>query len=508
MFASELPKALWAKLNSGNDAPTQSQLIAFLSRQRWYRRCGGMPKRVVVQAAAAVSGTVFWCLACVSEHDGTQTTYQLPLCICTPAEVAHDALVIHQAPELQGAVLADATQHEGARAKMLAALISRRRMPAEDGFWQARTCGDVQQLLGLPSRLNHAEQSNTSIIYGDRAIFKLYRRLQPGINPDLEMTHYLTVRRGLDCIAHLLGSMHYHLDEGTAFDAGMLQNFVADGADGWSAMQATVLAWLRAGGDLPRLPGVAAATELGRTLLLVHQALAGPHRDEPDFVAQPATPGQALAWLKAARRQAEQTIQALAAHRELLAPADRAAAEALLTRLNYSDGDAADAASCLVSEPGDWHDMGVSMRLHGDLHLGQVLQRPDGTFVIVDFEGEPLLPLAQRRRLHSPVRDVAGMLRSFAYAASAVCFAQPTYQLAAHLWQQAVCDAFVAAYTDGSRPLAVALLPRQNANRQGLLRMFCQQKALYELHYELMHRPSWAGIPLSAVHRALDAGAV
>ena len=304
----------------------------------------------------------------------------------------------------------------------------------------------------LDERRMTVEQSNTSVVLGERLILKLYRLLEPGDNPDLEISAFLTDAGFADTPA-LAGSLTYEADGDAA--AAMLQAFIPGAGDAWAAMLSAL------GSDPAR--GVHMAERIGELTARLHRCLAS-RPDDPAFPARPASAEETAAWRAAAERELAMAIAALRG-----AEHDRLVALASSVRGRFADAFGSAGGGALVQ------------RIHGDYHLGQLLMRPDGGFSVIDFEGEPARPLAERRRPSSPLRDVAGMLRSLDYAART---AERETGLAADWWLSGARDAFLA-------PLGPI--------DHGLLAAFELEKACYEVRYEAGMRPDWLWLPMAAV---------
>ncbi|MGY1769750.1 maltokinase N-terminal cap-like domain-containing protein [Blastococcus sp. SYSU D00813] len=324
---------------------------------------------------------------------------------------------------------------------------------------------------GLPGDVISTEQSNTSLVYGQEAILKLFRRLEPGLNPDVEI-HDALRRSDNKHIAPLLGyaEIDHDRDRETApATVLMLQTFVPNASDGWRLATASVRD-LYAEGDLH-------ADEVGGDFAADSERLgaatASVHRDLAQVL--PTEPAD-RAWFAAAAEEMTGRLEAALA----VVPQLEEHAEGL--RRLYAQLASSD-------EPV------VRQRVHGDLHLGQVLRTATG-WIILDFEGEPARPLAARRQLDSPMRDVAGMLRSFDYAARHMLVEQPEDTQRAYRaqeWAERNRSAFCAGYSAASGLDPCADSP--------VLRAFEADKAVYECLYEARNRPHWLMIPLQSLSR-------
>ncbi|WP_330337734.1 maltokinase N-terminal cap-like domain-containing protein [Streptomyces sp. NBC_00557] len=302
---------------------------------------------------------------------------------------------------------------------------------------------------GLVARLMTAEQSNSSVVYGDTFILKLLRRVEPGINPDLELPLALA-REGCPRVPAPTAWLHAEIDA-ESYVLAVLQPFVSGASDGWEL----ALRELAKGEDF-----AAEARALGRATAEVHTALA---RALPTVTLGHA---QMEALVGGMTERLQAAVQAVPALRPF---------EAGLRSAYRALGD-------LAAEGHTW----TAQRIHGDLHLGQCLRSPSGEWSLIDFEGEPARPPAERRMPQPPVRDIAGMLRSFDYAAHSVNPPAPDW---AHACRAAYCCGY--AEVAGRDPRTDAVL----------LRAFETDKAVYEVVYEARHRPDWLPVPLSAIRR-------
>jgi len=312
-----------------------------------------------------------------------------------------------------------------------------------------------------------AEQSNTSIVFGEAQVLKVFRRIEPGENPELEMLRFLS-RRGFENVAALSGWYEYS-GQLMAATLGILQEFVPESRDGWQ------LALDDPAGLLARIP------ELGAATARMHNLLASDASDPAFAPEEPSA--EALSLLTATiDEQIERGFLDLPQGDERVAPiAGRG--EEIRDRLQ------------LLSHVGVG---GRLIRHHGDYHLGQTMLT-DARWIILDFEGEPARTLLERRRKRSPLRDVAGMLRSFAYAASASELLRGVPSPEG--WEEQARAGFLDAYLATIEPF---LLPAGRSAIEKLLAIFELEKAVYELHYELNNRPDWVRIPVAGINRLLE----
>ena len=437
-------------------------LVDWLPKQRWFGGKGRAITHVSPESTAvlrAADPVVELSVFRVDYDDGGTDDYQLLLARTGGSVVARlEHAVLGQVGEQ---LVYDAIHDPVATGALLHRIAAATPV---DGI--VFTCpADIDP--SLPGRVMGAEQSNTSLVYGDTLILKLFRRLQPGANPDIEVTKALSDAGSpfvAQPLAWLDGTLH-----GEVTTLGLLQPFLRNSSDGWAMATASVRD-LFAEGDLhaDEVGGDFAgeSERLGTATGEVHTLLAQvlPARDAgPDEAFETAT--QLLERLEAAVL----AVPELAPFAEGI----RASYDALRTRTGPVP----------------------VQRVHGDFHLGQVLRTQEG-WVLLDFEGEPARPLAERRALMSPLRDVAGMLRSFDYAARHLLADHPgAPQLAyrATEWaernRQAFCDGY--ARVTGSDP----------RDEDVLLRAFELDKAVYEVVYEARNRPAWLAIPLGSIER-------
>ena len=428
-----------------NDAPLSP---AWLAAQRWFRsKQRAIASVTEVDRAPLADGRHLAVVEIVYVDGGEPDRYLVPLVGTgepSDGDGAWRAIVRAMA---DGAVL------EGRRGRFIAA-----STPALAGLLTGPIDELAERRLGV-------EQSNTSVRLGDRLILKLYRRLEVGENPDLEVSAFLTDAGFTDTPA-VAGALTHDSDVGPAA-AAMLQAFVPSTGDAWAAMLDALAA------DLERATRMAG--DIGDLTARMHVALAS-RPQHPGFPARAATTGETAAWRASGERQLAQAVTAVSgeAHARLVELAPRITAR-------FADTFGSAVGEATVS------------RVHGDYHLGQLLARPDGGFSVIDFEGEPARPLEERREPSSPLRDVAGMLRSLDYAARKAQAGAHAPAFDADRWLAEARAAFLEAYGD------------IGPDRRGLLDAFELEKACYEVRYEASNRPGWLWLPLAAVERLAGA---
>jgi trehalose synthase-fused probable maltokinase len=467
------PAALVALLSG----PGRSDLARFLIRQRWFaaKTRGIAAVEVLDWAVLDPDGPLVLLLLAV---DGDP--YYVPVTVS--AEGAPEAALARAGAE----AVVDAHHDPRFGRRVLAAIAAGRSADGRHGRFAFRpTTGWAfpADPDGLAARRLTGEQSNTSVVVGD-LVLKSLRRPEPGLNPDLEITRFLTTRTAFRHVPRLAGWVEY-VGAGEPATLAVLQEFVANTGDGWTHVVSTLAG---RGADIARRPDplIEDVRRLGAITGGLHAALASDDRDA-DFRSEPVGRDDIAGWAgEIARELAAPVLGAQLAGDA--APMTDAVARALamLDRLAGAT---------------------AKIRIHGDYHLGQVLKTADG-FVIIDFEGEPARPLAERRRKQPALRDVAGMLRSLDYAAHAVAFRRPEPERAAALaaltaWEAQARDAFLAGYLDEVTRSPTPLVPGTAEALLSAVAPFELQKAAYELRYELDNRPDWVAIPLAGIRRIL-----
>jgi maltose alpha-D-glucosyltransferase/alpha-amylase len=358
-------------------------------------------------------------------------------------------------------------------------------------------------------RAVETEQSNSTALVDSDYVVKVYRKLEPGINPEIEVGRFLTEVAGFANTPALLGSVE--LVEGDQKSAiAIVHAFVENQGDAWTVTSAYLDRFVDEQRLLPRsehpgeseeqVPYLRYMSQTGRRVAEMHLALAGSN-DVADFKPEPTRPRDVKIWIEDTLARAERVFDTLKQRRETLREADRLLVDqALAQRATLRDR-----LSALLPPDID----GLNIRHHGDFHLGQMLIVKDDIFII-DFEGEPRRPLAERRRKAPAARDVAGLIRSIDYSATAALeralkvASDEHGKLGAALseWRDRAAAAFLAAYRETMTHQHLWPADRHAAGQ--LLNFFLLEKAFYEIEYELAHRPDWLRVPLTGMLRILS----
>ena len=546
-LSGELPAVAvdkrWDEVLSGRARSAFEELLpAYLLGCRWF---GGKARklkgaRIVDSVPLSGDGLEAALAFCrVEFFDGEPTTYLLPIACARGARAgqvkewrAHAVICEVQLPGTDGpGILYDATWEESFAESLLDTIARRRRARGGTGAVVGEATRSLRSVLraGPEALVPHplrAEQSNTSILYGEKLVLKLFRRVEKGLNPDLEIGRFLTERTSFAHMPKVLGGLAYERENEDEATIGILQEFVVNEGDAWSYTLDVLARYFEntlaraQGPDTSELPSgglIAAAAAaipdaahdhigsylesarlLGQRTAEMHAALASVDED-PAFRPEPFSTLYQRSLYQSCRGQAKQAFELLRKQRTSRRGELPASAESLLER--EDDVDAA-LRRVLARKLG-----GERIRTHGDYHLGQVLFT-GRDFVIIDFEGEPARSLSDRRLKRPPLRDVAGMLRSFHYAANSRLIESsedPLIRSADHqllgerarYWSQWVSVAYLQGYLEALQE--AEFLPSDPGEQQVLLDLHMLEKALYEVQYELNNRPGWVAVPLSGI---------
>ncbi len=514
----------------------ESVLVGYIPQRRWFAGKARRMKSATISDVVSIPGTEgnsYLTSVVVSYADGDPDTYMLPIAYANSAEAPHIierwphaaiAWVRDRSDESRG-LLYDALGPPNFAEALLGAIARRRRSTGGAGTLIGSTTKAFPRLRGpetvrLEAQLSVAEQSNNSVIFGERLMLKVFRRLEEGVNPELEVGRFLTEKTSFTQIAQLAGSLEYRRGKGEPVTIAILQGYVPNQGDAWQYTLTTLAHYFTspdlAGVDPPASPRsivegskqepsdfavktiggyLDSARLLGRRTAELHAALSSDPTD-PAFTPERISPGD--------QRSIYQSLSGLSLR----------ATDLLRTQLSRLPTDARDdGRKVLDLEPRIAYILRsflarrlntTRIRVHGDYHLGQVLYTGHD-FVIIDFEGEPTRSLYERRLKRLALRDVAGMLRSFSYASQAALRSKeisaeqlPALQGWARFWVDSVSAAFLKSYlaTAGN---ASSWVPQSQDDLELQLTTMLLEKALYELRYELNLRPDWVRIPLRGI---------
>jgi maltose alpha-D-glucosyltransferase/alpha-amylase len=513
----------------------------YLRRCRWFEgkaRTIRSAKFLEILPLPNVLPIAFFTFLQIDYVDGDPETYLLPLAYAGGEEEAHiieesvHSIIarIQRKDKEERGILYDATVNEHFCEVLLELFARRRRLKGLKGELVATSTAVFRSIRNasdapLEPSILKAEQSNTSVVFKDRFILKLFRRLEAGTNPDLEIGRFLT-QRNFPHIPPVAGAFEYVQGPNTTMTLAILHGLVFNQGDAWQYTQDVLAHFLEhvlarrdeledasapqkhvlevTQEDFSPLVSEAigayyeSARLLGQRAAELHMALASAP-DDPEFSPEPFSKLYQRSLYQSMRNLSGQVFHLLRRNLKTLPEAVVKGAEQILNREN-----------AVLARFGSILDQKISamrIRCHGDFHLGQVLYTGKD-FVIIDFEGEPAHPLSQRRLKRSPLRDVAGMLRSFHYAAYSALFNQqarglvreddlPYLESCLSFWYFCVSAAFLRAYRVVASPGTI--LPPEEDTLRMLLDVYLLEKAIYELGYEMNNRPEWVKIPVQGI---------
>jgi trehalose synthase-fused probable maltokinase len=468
-ISSDTPWSEWS--NHGVPNAVLTAIRSWLPDQRWFLSKGAdlSPLRASHVLSMPVGPiTVWWLILELPTKSGVIHRYQLPLALVEDPRGVSSRDVIAQLKS--AGWLIDAWIWPPFAETLLRRLQSVPLIAGGAITWWVK--GIVEPVPCSAIEIPHHEQTNSSVRYGDRYYLKAFRFLTHGLHPEEEMGWRLTRHEATTSLP-LVAAFHWEQS-----CLAVLYDFVPNEGAAWSWL----LRQLHKGSGL-KLDLAAEMERLGQRTASLHRILAG-REDDPAFSVEPYTLDDYHGFQARLLEQWVQVLEHLSRHvpREAI---EREAIDDLAAHdLQFK---------AWVQSQSFTTNLGSRIRVHGDFHLGQVLRRQDGDWVIIDFEGEPLRPLAERRAKDSPLRDVAGMRRSFDYLADAVKLDPTAATKAATLK-----TAFTYGYFNNMT--SSGLLPDDATTCEQLLRLYELEKTLYEVEYELRSRPEWLGIPLRALH--------
>ena len=536
----------WSAVLRGRaKAALEALLPDYVRSQRWFGGKAKTIKQITLKEAVPVptegEEAGFLALVQVDYVQGDPELYSLPLAFASGDEAEQmrerSARLVIAELKVEGGsrgILYDGLGSPACCQALLEMAVHRRRAKGTHGDLEGSRTPVLRRLLGAakppPASLCKAEQSNSSVMYGDKLIMKLFRRLDTGINPDLEIGRFLT-EKAFPNVPALAGALEYFAANGDCLSLAIAYGYISDAKDAWSVTLDALgryyerVGVLHARGEVPptvssdllRLSSedVAPAAQeligtylesarlLGERTAALHLVLASETEDKA-LTPEPFTGHYMRGLFQSMRNLAAQSLRLLRKQLKMLPAEVTPMAERVLA-----------VESEIVERYRPLFERRISakrIRIHGDYHLGQVLWTGKD-FVILDFEGEPAVALTERRIKRSPLRDVAGMIRSFHYAAYGGLYQHvergslPPENLAgfepwARYWNRIVSGAFLRSYLQALGPSEV--LPDSGEQRHLLLQAYLLNKAVYELGYELNNRPNWLRIPLQGILELME----
>jgi maltose alpha-D-glucosyltransferase/alpha-amylase len=506
----------WKDLLSGPGAAEMSRTIlpGFLPLQRWFAaKDQGVDRAHIVEAVALPAAddqeSCFLTIVETGLSDGRIERYLLPLDLIwgAPTDDARAGLqsvtlANTRRNRVEGGLI-DAAMQERLTLGLIAAMRRGSDLAGTDGvmiYCRATSKFADYDLPQPPTIRRLGEQSNSSVAIQDYGVLKLYRRLEEGRHPEIEMSRFLTEEAGFTGMPALLGTVERVTPDGGVTALGLLSAYVPNQGDGWTfaqdhlrrtLLEKTYIASEPA--DDPHAFFLDMIGRLGRQTAEMHRALCPVGESDPAFTPEPITPADLADWRRSTRDEAVRLFERL----EKFQPGNRdPLIDALLAR--------ADAVLARIDRAAHRPIRAAKIRCHGDYHLGQVLAAQSG-FVIIDFEGEPKRSLPDRRRKHTPLKDVAGILRSIDYAAAVAlrlasdlpALERPAFEALCFDWR----NRSTAAFLDGYRTTIAgsACWPDEEPAVERLLDLMLIDKVIYEIGYELANRPAWLAIPVQGL---------
>jgi maltose alpha-D-glucosyltransferase/alpha-amylase len=532
----------WERVLAHNrgTSPLERVLPGYLRKRRWF---GGKARKILSTRITETVPFTFddrtaqLALVAVEYREGDPEVYQIPFAFAVGEEAdflieyRRDAVIARLRAQVGDGdvlgVLCDAIVDERFCAALLDVIARRRRASGPHGGIRSSRTRAFNRVRGpledvLKPALLGAEQSNSSVVFGDRLILKLFRRLDAGVNPDYEIGRFLTERASFQHTPPLAGAIEYSRKKGESLTLAVLQGFIPNEGDAWSFTLDALdgyfeRALTRPGEDsgvtLPEQSPLAYLQEeipehveekiggflefarlLGQRTAELHMALAS-RPNEPEFAPEPIHAMYRRSLYQFSRTRVDQVLELLRRRLSVLPEELREDARTVLKLEPEIDR----RLRVVVDEKVG----GRRIRCHNDYHLGQVLFTGKD-FVIMDFEGEPARPISERRLKRSPLRDVAGMVRSFHYAAISALIGGrvrpediPVLKPWAEFWHHWVTVDFLKAYFEIAGE--GNFLPTSESGISALFDLCLIDKAMYEVAYELNNRPDWVGIPLAGI---------
>ncbi len=499
-------------------------LAPYIASKRWFAAKGHAIERIEIREQGEMNTAQgSWLLTLIEVHCAglAPQTYFLPMAICWEDDTGEENLhalapwtLARVRQKDRTGILYGAFGDDRFCRALVQGIGQNLDLPLGKGRIEFRAGSRFAELeSGIGEAVRHPalEQSNTAVYFGNRLFLKGYRRLQPGTNPEVEVGRFLTEESPFAHIVPVAGAVEFHRADGQTMTLALLQEYVENQGTGWNHAVDYLERFLAEHlADLAPHPAESGASPhgyflalmdvLGRRTAELHRAFCR-STGNAAFEPEPVTAADLAAWSAQLHAEAVATLDDLESRRGSLSAELGTACDHLLSL-----------RPVLLERISPHALAGISaakMRYHGDYHLGQVLL-VENDFIITDFEGEPARPLEARRQKHSPLRDVAGMLRSFSYV-SALATNRTTTERPADRHRlgplvQAWETEAGAAFLDGYRAViqGCPAWPADTAATERLIEFFIIEKALYEMRYEMDNRPDWLSIPLFSLLRTLD----
>ncbi len=517
-------------------------LKKYVESSRWFAGKGQVIRSITIHDTIPIKAPdvkTYLIIANIEYKEKEPELYSVPIIV---ADEKYAELFLQECPRAVIArvknsnldyYLIDASFDDKFRKEMLSMIRKRRSLSGVRGKLVTRRGRIFNQLdtepdVEIESKLMGVEQSNTSILFDESFVLKLYRKLESGVNPDTELVRMLTEKAKFQSVPAYAGSIEYRQARGKTTTVGILQQFVQNQGDGWSfALSQAGHYFERVLTDQPQIPEPMEFTEehmfpirswgpkfsdmvgsffgemtmlLGQRTAEMHDALAS-NKEDKEFSPERFSTLYQRSVYQFIRTQIRKSLSQLdKRHRRLTGDTRSLATQVLDSKQQLFK---------LASKITDKKIDAKKIRIHGDYHLGQVLFTGKD-FVIIDFEGEPAHPISERRIKRSPLRDVAGMVRSFHYAAHFGLMKNPSVRQEdrenlepwADLWSEYVGSIFLDSYRTNAGE--ADFIPAKNDDFANLFLAFLLEKAAYEIGYELNNRPDWLAIPLKGIMQVLN----
>ena len=533
---------------SGQQIPLETVLLRYVRQHHWFAGKSRYARSGQIQDVIKVPGgtTTGYCFMFQIEYyEGEPETYFLPVALAWGENAGRVVTEFPQAVVAQlkreekefeeKGVIYDALINPDFRNALLNAVDWRRRFKSDRGeaiaFRTPKVFRRIRGVSGeaLESRLVKGEHTNTSVVYGERLKLKMFRHLEEGISPELEIGRFLTETERFDNTPQVTGFIEYHTSRGKPVTLGVFHEYVTNEGDAWQYTMDSLGRYFEAallhpdeeipalsvgslldvaGEEIPSLitdtigAYLVSAQLLGQRTAELHLTLASALEGQ-DFVPEPFSLTYQRSLYHGMRGFAKKVLWLLSRRLQYLPEETKVDAEKVLRLENAIIGRFKEIAKHKIN--------GMRIRCHGNYHLGHVLYTGDD-FVIIDFEGESARRLGERKIKRSPLRDVAGMVRSFHYAAYVALQGQastvvrpediPVLEKWAHAWYRCVSATYVKSYLDLMADTLI--IPQNREDMKVIMDTYLLDKTIYELNYELNNRPKWVGLPLRGILQMLE----